>query len=59
MGGQCSIAFIVNGVQLGPPPIVHQIVEAEAKLFISGVFDWRPTVTRSFFLENRLNCNAL
>jgi hypothetical protein len=44
---------------LDPTPIVHQIVEAEAELFISGVFDRRPTVTRSFFLENRLNCNAL
>jgi hypothetical protein len=31
------------------PPIVHQIVEAEAEFFISGVFDRRPTVTHSFF----------
>jgi hypothetical protein len=34
---------------LDPTPIVHQIVEAEAELFISGVFDRRPTVTPSFF----------
>jgi hypothetical protein len=33
---------------LDPTPIVHQVVEAEAKLLISGVFDRRPTVTPSF-----------
>jgi hypothetical protein len=39
---------------LDPAPIEHQIVEAEAELFISGVFDRRPTGPPSF-LENRLN----
>jgi hypothetical protein len=34
---------------LDPTPIVRQIVEAEPELFISGVFDRRPTVTPSFF----------
>jgi hypothetical protein len=38
---------------LHPTPIVHQIVEAEAELFISGVFGRRPTVT-PLFLKNRL-----
>ena len=38
---------------LDPTPIVHQIIEAEPELFISGVFDRRPTVT-PVFLENRL-----
>jgi hypothetical protein len=35
---------------LDPTPIVHQIVEAEAELFISGVFNRDPI----FFLKDRL-----
>ncbi len=43
---------------LDPTPIVHQIVEAEAELLISGVFDRRPTVTPSFSRKS-FDCNAL
>jgi hypothetical protein len=34
---------------LDPTPVEHQIVEAEAELSISGVFDRRSIVTPSFF----------
>jgi hypothetical protein len=43
---------------LDPTPIVHQIVEAEAELLISGVFDRRPTVTPSFSRKS-FDCQAL
>jgi hypothetical protein len=43
---------------LEPTLIEHQIVEAEAELFISGVFDRRPTGTPSFF-SKLFNCNRL
>jgi hypothetical protein len=43
---------------MDPTLIEHQIVEAEAELFISGVFDRRPTGTPSFF-SKLFNCNRL
>ena len=43
-----TTTVIVNRRPTWPPPIVRQIVEAEAKLLISGVFDRRPTGTPSF-----------
>src|SRR6476659_8014592 len=43
---------------LDSTPIEHQIVEAEAELFISGVFDRRPTGTL-LFSRNSFNCNGL
>jgi hypothetical protein len=60
MGAQASVdrwprrASCESASNLDPTPIEHQIVEAEAELFISDVFDRRPTGTPSFFLENRL-----
>jgi hypothetical protein len=39
---------------LDPTPIVHQMVEAEAELFISGVVQSASNRAPLFFLENRL-----
>jgi hypothetical protein len=43
------IASCESASNLDPTPIEHQIVEAEAELSISGVFDRRPTGTPLFF----------
>jgi len=43
---------------LDPTPIELQIVEAEAELFVWGVFDRRPTVT-PLFSRKLFECNAL
>jgi hypothetical protein len=43
---------------LDPTPIVRQIVEEEAELFISEVFDRRPIVTPSFSRKS-FDCNRV
>ena len=50
MGGQCSIAFIVNGVQLGPHPIVTKSLNQKRNCFerVRSASNRDPL----FFLEN-------
>jgi hypothetical protein len=56
--GARSMNGCKSASNLDPTPIVSQIVEAEPELFISGVFDRRPTVTPSFS-RKLFDCSAL